>query len=193
MKGLLLFIIFVMFLGLSPRPVSAQGMMGAYGNPTSIEQAQTTQDELAGKAIWDKLQSSQVSCSSLKDSDFDVLGDFFMGGMMGSNHAAMNQLLAQRLGDDGEKQMHIALAKRLSGCNTNAAFPTGANYFMPMMGFSGAGMMNTDNGNSWGGIVNGMMGNSFGIFGLLTWIAITAFFLLGSIYFLRGLLNKKSK
>src|SRR3989339_2047081 len=107
--------IFMFFVLLSP--VNAQMMGGT--------------DEAAGKAVWDKLQNKQVVCKDLKDDDFDVLGDFFMGNMMGSNYAYMNQLMTQRLGENGEKQMHITMGKRLSGCDTNASFPQGSNYFMP--------------------------------------------------------------
>lgn len=186
MKRLLLLISIFAFLSFSPQLVSAQGMMGGNQNPSpsTSTSSSTAQDEAAGKAVWDKLQNKQVTCSELKDDDFDVLGDFFMGNMMGSNHESMNQMMAQRLGDDGEKQMHIALGKRLSGCNTNASLPNGASYFMPMMGFSGTGMMNG---------YSSMMGNSFEIFRTATWLALITFLISGSIFFLKELLRKKSK
>lgn len=155
-------------------------MMGNQNLQTSDTKSETTQDEAAGKAVWDKLQDKQLSCNDLTDDQFDVLGDFFMGNMMGVNHNYMNKLMAQRLGEDGEKQMHITLGKRLSGCNTNAALPQGASYFMPMMGFS-SGMAGYGN----------MMGNSYGVFGLLTWIGLLVFLTLGSIYFWKKLQKKK--
>lgn len=192
-----------MFLSLSPQLTSAQGMMGGNQNPGPADStsSSTTQDEAAGKAVWDKLQNKQVTCSDLKDDDFDVLGDFFMGNMMGSSHDSMNQLMAQRLGDDGEKQMHIALGKRLSGCDTNAALPNGAGYFTPMMGFAGSGMINKGNSSSFGGRTYGMMGegyssltgNSLEFFRLVTWIALMTFLISGSIFFLKELLRQKSK
>lgn len=192
MKSLLLFLAIFAFFSFLPQGVYAQGMMGGFTNPSPADST-TAKDEAAGKAVWDKLQNKQVRCSQLTDDDFDVLGDFFMGNMMGSNHDSMNQLMAQRLGDNGEKQMHIAMGKRLSGCQTNATFPKGAGYFSPMMGFSGTGMMNNGSSNSWGRTTNGMMGNSYGIFGLLTWVALLIFLISGSIFFVKEILNKKSR
>lgn len=202
MKQFLLFLSVSFLLGLSPAVVHAQGMMGGYANPNttvSPETAATTEkDEAEGKAVWDKLQNKQVSCADLTDDDYDVLGDFFMGSMMGANHSAMNQMMAQRLGDAGEKQMHIAMGKRLSGCDTNAALPSGASYFMPMMGFTGTEMMNGSRG-SWGTNARGMMGyapaegRSFGILRIVTWLAIILFFLSGTLFFLKEIQRKKSK
>lgn len=171
-------------------------MMGKTVNTTDTEQ--TAKDEASGKAVWDKLQNKQVSCKDLKDEDYDVLGDFFMGSMTGGNHEAMNQMMAQRLGDDGEKQMHITMGKRLSGCDTNAVFPQGSDYFRPMMGLAG-GMMTNGNNPPGIGRINGMMGlgyrnmtgGPFGILGLLTWIALLAFLILGSIHYWREIQRKK--
>ena len=184
---------FLMVALLYPVNIHAQ-MMRNPSPQANDSQNQTAQDEAAGKAIWDKLQDKQLSCGNLTDDQFDVLGDFFMGNMMGANHDYMNELMAQRLGDNGEKQMHITLGKRLSGCDSNASFPKGANYFMPMMGFS-AGMMNNTNTDSWGRSINGMMGygnlgNSYGIFGLLVPIGLFVFLTLGSIYFWKKLQKK---
>lgn len=178
-KILWFFSIFMFFILLSP--VDAQMMEGPTVLPN--EQSSTQKDEAAGKAVWDKLQNKQISCNNLKDDDFDVLGDFFMGNMMGSNHTYMNQLMTQRLGENGEKQMHIVIGKRLSRCNASASFPQGAGYFMPMMGFGG--MMGFGNWNN-------MMGNTWGIFGGLTWLLIIIFLILGIIYFWKGV-NRQSK
>lgn len=168
MKKLLIFLILFLSLLVFSRPSYTQGMMGR-------DQSSTAQDEAAGKAVWDKLQNKQVICKDLKDDDFDVLGDFFMGNMMGSNHASMNQLMTQRLGQDGEKQMHIAMGKRLSGCNTNASFPQGSSYFMPMMGYNGYGNMMSE----------------WGIIGLIISIALLLFLILGIIYFWKEITKKK--
>lgn len=139
-------------------------LVGILSPQVHADTVQTTQDERAGKAVWDKLQSKQVTCKDLKDDDFDVLGDFFMGNMMGGSHDSMNQKMAQRLGDDREKQMHIAMGKRLSGCDV-----------LPMMGYG----------------YGGMMGHSFGIVGSLTWIVVLVFLTLGSIYFWKEIQKKK--
>ncbi len=201
MKKFLVSALLFLLLTLTVPTLAHAQMMGNLATPTATAQTQTAQDEAAGKAIWDKLQNKEVTCTELTDDNFDVLGDFFMGGMMGSNHAAMNQMMTQRLGGDGEKQMHITLGKRLSGCNTNATFPQGAGYFTPMMGFS-SGMMNATTNNApvargtygmmgnWQGVA---VANSFGIFRLLTWIALMTFLVSGSVFFLKELFRKKSK
>ncbi len=148
-----------------PVAVSAQGMMYPATTGVSSEQSnQTAQDEAAGKAIFDKLQAGQVQCSQLTDDDFDVLGDYFMGQMMGSAHTAMNARLEQQLGSDGEKQMHVVMGKRLSGCDPTLAYPAnGASFMLNMMG-GGTNMMN------WGYGGYGMMGGSYGGGMVLGWV-----------------------
>lgn len=162
-----MFNFFLMFLVVFSLPfsVSAQGMM--YSGNTSVpsEQGnQTTQDEAAGKAIFDKLLAKQVQCSQLTDDDFDVLGDYFMGQMMGSAHTAMNARLEQQLGSDGEKQMHVVMGKRLSGCNPSLVYPASGAAFMSTMMGGGSNMMN------WGYGGYGMMGGSYGGGMALWWL-----------------------
>lgn len=194
------FLIIVVALVISPKLTFAQGMMGGFNNIATTSSSQIDPDETAGKAIWDQLQNKQTACQSLRDDDFDKLGDFFMGNMMGSSHDYMDQLMAQRLGEDGEKQMHIVMGKRLSSCDIKATFPQGAGYFMPMMGGFG-GMMGGGNANNqswsngwprmmgnsgWGNMMNGGF-SSWSILGLLTWGLVTVFLILGIIYFWRGI------
>jgi hypothetical protein len=131
-----------------PTKTLAQGMMGQFFNNSgsSADVSSTAKDEAEGKIIFDKLQSKQVTCQELSDDDFDVLGDYYMGQMAGSTeaHAQMNARMTRMMGENGEKQMHIALGKRLSGCNTGAAYsPNNPNSgFAPMMGYGGGMMAN---------------------------------------------------
>lgn len=148
---------------------SAQGMMN-WGNnssttPSSV--SSTAQDEANGKQVWDQLQSKQTNCNSLKDSDFEVLGEYFMGQSIGNTkrHAVMNQMMQNMMGQNGEEQMHISLGKRSSGCNTNASFPTG--YGLPMMWWMMGGGGNSMMGyGGWGGFGFGW------IFMIVFWILI---------------------
>lgn len=181
----------------------AQMMGGFNSTATPDEVTQTTKDEAAGKAVWDKLQNKTATCANLTDDDFDVLGDFFMGNAVGSNHASMDNLMTQRMGTDGEKQMHIAMGKRLSGCETTATLPNGYGYFMPMMGGLG-GMMGAWNQNipptqaqgrgfsMMGYGYNGIGQNGWNIFATVTWLLGILFLILGSVYFWKGI-NKKNK
>ena len=111
------------------------GMMewgqAGYSTASPADVTQTKQDELAGKALVDKLLKKEITCGSVTDADFDLIGDYAMGQMTGDAHASMNAMMAQRMGDAGEKAMHIAMGKRLSGCNPNATVQGG------MMGGSG--------------------------------------------------------
>lgn len=180
----------------------AQGMMGGFNTPVSSEEvAQTQKDEAAGKAVWDKLQNKETTCKNLTEDDFDVLGDFFMGNAVGSNHASMNLMMKNRMGEEGEKQMHIAIGKRLSGCSTNATLPNGSGYFMPMMGGLG-GMMGGFNQQAaiptqTQGRVFSMMGyggtgqSGWNIFGMITWSLGTLFLILGILYFWKGINRRK--
>ena len=146
-------------------------MMGSNSTPDD----HTAREEAEGKATWEKLQAKQTACTDLSDEDFGALGEYFMGQMMGSSHSAMNQMMVNMMGEEGEEQIHIVMGKRLSGCDTSAAFPSQGVGFMPMMqmmmgGWSSPFGFNPTN--------NSMMnfGYGFGFFGwlfmLLWWVLI---------------------
>jgi hypothetical protein len=160
-----------------PAKVRAQGMMGQFFNSsnTSADVTSTAKDEAEGKVVFDKLQSKQLTCQKLTDDDFDVLGDYYMGQMAGSTtaHAQMNARMTRMMGENGEKQMHIALGKRLSGCNTGAAYSNDPNSgFAPMMGYGGGMMSNFYNNYGFNWLPNfaflGLI--VFGIYFLLKYI-----------------------
>ncbi|MEP7204831.1 MAG: hypothetical protein ABI716_01400 [Candidatus Saccharibacteria bacterium] len=122
---------------LSPSVASAH----TADNQTTTTTSSST-DEQKGQDIYAQLQSKQTSCDKLTDNDFDLLGDFFMGRMMGSAHDAIDQQMTQHLGADGERQTHIAMGERLSGCDTNASYPDSASNYAPM---AWTGMMGDSN------------------------------------------------
>lgn len=127
---------------LAAAPITGSGGMMANVNAASpAEKAQTARDETAGKAIWDELRAKTVDCASLSADAFDVLGDYFMGLMAGDSHASMNANMTSMMGEQGEKQMHIVLGKRMSGCQADAAFPApthGNGGYYRIMGMMGA-------------------------------------------------------
>ncbi len=142
--------------------VFAQGMMG---NTGTVSDGHTIREEAEGKAVWEKLQTKELACKDLSDDNFGMLGEYFMGQMMGNSHEAMNNMMIQAHGEDGEEQIHIVMGKRLSGCDTSAAFPVISGGWMPMMN-----MM-------WGGRMNFGFGpfDFFGwIFMILWWVLIIA-------------------
>jgi len=152
--------IFVFGFALLPNFSFAQGMMGnnMMGGNDAVAQSEgghTAREEAEGKAIWEKLQAKELQCEDLTDENFGALGEYFMGQMAGEQHEAMNNMMIQMMGEDGEKEMHIATGKRMSGCDPNAPMPQNMmdSGMMPMMMnmMMGGGMMG--NGN------NSMMGN----------------------------------
>ena len=180
----------------SSRVVHAQGMMGRFNNPSGTptsSEASTAQDEAAGKVIYDKLQSKQTTCQSLVDDDFDVLGDYYMGQQLGSTsiHASMNSMMTNMMGEEGEKQMHIALGKRLSGCDSSAPLPAKGSNFLPMMGLGG--MMGGASNNNWFQTGDSMMGFNapYSVFGSVISVLIVIFLVLGIIYFWKGINKRK--
>ena len=77
------------------------------------------------------------------------------------------------MGKEGEEQMHIVMGKRLSGCDTSAAFPQKGVNFMPIMWMMGGGRNPMMGYGGW----NNMMGG-WGDFGILGWLSILLFWLL---------------
>ncbi|MEK7598288.1 MAG: SHOCT domain-containing protein [Patescibacteria group bacterium] len=133
----LLFITTIFILGLTfPTFSFAQGMMGFPSlslNDAAIQSQQ--QEEQEGKKLLDDLSNKTADCSQLKDTDFEKIGEYFMGQSIGdtSRHILMNEMMKRMMGEKGEEQMHAVMGKRLSGCDTSAAFPSQDVGFMPMM------------------------------------------------------------
>lgn len=195
-KIFLLLIPIFLFLGLSINisKVRAQSMMQRTVTPVVDPSNSTTaQDELAGKAIFDKLQSKITTCGALTDDDFDVLGDYYMGQQLGSTaaHEAMNDRMVSMMGETQEKQMHIFLGKRLSGCDTNFPVPANGSTYLPMMGFGN--MMNGSWGNNYQPGITSMMGVNITspIYSQIIWLLAFVFLVLGIIYFWKGINKKK--
>src|SRR3989338_7661465 len=144
-------------------------MMGGFSNTTvdwSEGVERTAREEQEGKELWNKLQAKEVACADLKDEQYGVLGEYFMGQMAGDSHVAMNAMMIQIHGEEGEEQIHIVMGKRLSGCDTLAAFPAGSGGWMPMMNMMWGGWSSPFGSNS----TNNMMNFGFGPFGGFGWI-----------------------
>jgi len=148
---------------------------GSYGVKEEIYE-HTIQEEAEGKAVWQKISDKQISCGDLTEEDFGVLGEFFMGVMLGEAHSAMNAMMMQAHGEEGEEQIHIAMGKRLSGCDPSAEVGGASGGWMPMMN------MMTGSWSSPYGFnrsINPMTGfGAFSIFGglfmILWWVLIIA-------------------
>src|SRR3989338_6926573 len=144
-------------------------MMAGFSNTTvdwNEVVEHTAREEQEGKELWNKLQEKEVACADLNDEQYGVLGEYFMGTMAGDSHAAMNAMMIQAHGEDGEEQIHIVMGKRLSGCDTSAAFPAISGGWMPMMNMMWGGWSSPFDNNS----TNNMMNFGFGPFGGFGWI-----------------------
>jgi len=115
MKKLIFTILAASVIGLFPPSANAQ-MMSEFSNTTvdwNEVVEHTAREEQEGKELWDKLQTKEVVCENLNDEQFGVLGEYFMGQMAGESHAAMNAMMIQAHGEDGEEQIHIVMGKHV--------------------------------------------------------------------------------
>src|SRR3989339_2246387 len=129
--------IFVFGFVLLPSFSFAQGMMGFPSSSSDNAAIQSQQqEEKEGKQFLDNLNNKAVTCSELKDADFEKIGEHFMGQSIGdtSKHITMNEMMKSMMGEQGEEQMHVVMGKRNSGCDPNAQVSQGGFGFMPMMG-----------------------------------------------------------
>src|SRR3989338_6140355 len=144
--------------------VNAQ-MMSGFSNSSADWDAvveHTLREEQEGKEVWYKIQAKELVCENLNDEQYGVFGEYFMGQMAGDSHAAMNAMMIQTHGEEGEEQIHIVMGKRLSGCGTSAAFPAGSGGWMPMMNMMWGGWSSPFGSNN---STNNMMNFGFGTMG----------------------------
>src|SRR3989344_6011369 len=138
----------------------------------------TAREEAEGEIVWQKLQSKEVVCGDLSDEDFGALGEYYMGQMLGESHAAMNAMMIQMHGEEGEEQIHIVMGKRLSGCDISAEFSSGGSGWMPIMNMMWEGWSSPfGNNNSTNNMMNfgfGPLGDFGWIFMILWWVLIIA-------------------
>ena len=197
MKKILFITILLSALLFVPSSTFAQGMMNWTSTPSgAVSDDHTAQEEAEGKEIWEKLQAKQLECKNLTDEQYGFLGEYFMGQSIGDTqrHAFMNQMMMNMMGEEGEEQMHIAMGKRMSGCEPNAQVPSSGAGFMPMMNMMMAPLRQGFEGQGGGG--NPMMGfgwnnmmGGWGGFGL-GWLSMLLFWgilILGVVALIRYL------
>jgi len=122
MKRLLLTILTVSAIGFIAPVANAQMMGGLSNSSAGLDETaeHTLLGEQEGKELWNKLQAEKLNCDDLSNDDFHALGMHFMGLMVGDSHEAMDVMMERMMGEEGENQMHIAMGKRMSGCEPNA-------------------------------------------------------------------------
>jgi hypothetical protein len=169
--------------------VSAQGMMGNgyYNQQTgkTTNQVQNTNITTALQDIYSSQgvnNSNQIVCNKVTDSQFQKLGDAYMGlGITEQQHNAMENMMGGE-GSATLTQAHTNLGRAYIGCWAN--YSSGPSV-MPMMGGYGTSINQPYN---YGGMMGGYYGG-YGLFGLITMILIAILSILG-ITFLVKLLQK---
>ena len=129
MRRLIFILLIIIGLNFFNLPVFAH-MMTFNSTGNFISDDHTKEEEEKGKEIYDKLKKGLIKCEKLNDKDYQVLGEYSMGQMAGKNHPSMNQMMKMMMGNEGEKQAHINLGKKLSGC-------VNSYQYLPMMGMMG--------------------------------------------------------
>lgn len=161
-------------------------MMGGY---TVTDDGHTAREEAEGKAIVGNLADGSVTCATLTTDDFERVGEYYMGLMIGDAHVSMNDMMARQLGEEGEEQMHVIMGKRLSGCDPTAGDTSdawGSSWF-PMMS-----MMNGISGGSWSsGMMNGFSASGWSVFSMMTMGLFWTVGILALVVLVRSLMNAK--
>ena len=136
-------------------PKSYAQMMNYYAGQITVTPTQEDVQEIQeGNVLYEKFQNKQVMCSTLKDADFEKIGEYVMEQRFGNTqqHIQMNYQMKQMMGEQGEETMHINLGKSATRCAEKGGG-------IAMMGFNGYGW------NMMGGL-----GYGFGIAGALFWL-----------------------
>jgi putative membrane protein len=180
-KALITTFIFIFSSALLPNITFAQGMMGFQNSSSDSATIQSQQqEEQEGKQFLDNLNNKTITCSQFKDTDFEKIGEYFMGQSIGdtSRHIAMNEMMKSMMGEQGEEQMHIAWGKRGSGCDTSAEFLSQGVGFMPMMQMMMGEWSSPFGSNQSNNSMMNFRFSPFGGFGwifmILWWVLITA-------------------
>jgi len=181
---------FIVFSFFATTSVASAQMMGGFSNTSTdwdevVEH--TLREEQEGKELWEKFGDKEISCTDFEDEQFGVLGEYFMGQMMGDSHAAMNAMMIQAHGEDGEEQIHIIMGKRLSGCDTSATVSGISGGWIPMMNMMTGGWSTSSGLNTTNSMMN--FGYGFGFFGwifMILWWALVLVAIVALIKWLTG-------
>src|SRR3989339_1509171 len=189
MKKIIFTILASVIVGSFAGVANAQ-MMGGFSKSTADWEEvveHTAREEQEGNEVWDRLQAKEIACTDLDDEQFGVLGEYFMGQMMGDSHAAMNAMMIQVHGEDGEEQIHIVMGKRLSGCDTSVTVSGISGGWIPMMNMMTGGWSTSSGLNTTNSMMN--FGYGFGFFGwifMILWWALVLVAIVALIKWLTG-------
>lgn len=118
--------------------------------PAQAAQISVADEQREGAQILRSVKAGSRDCESLARTDFELVGEYSMGRMVGSTraHEGMNKAISRMMGGQGEEGMHEVLGVRTTGCDS-ASLPEGLS---GAMGVAGAmGMMGGGSGSVMGG------------------------------------------
>jgi cobalamin biosynthesis Mg chelatase CobN len=116
--------------------------------------ASTATEQREGELLFQQLQAGTKRCSTLTPDQFERIGEFAMGRMVGSTtrHSEMNAQMRRMMGASGEEQAHQSMGRQFADCG-------GAGSMMSMgSGMSGTGSGMSGTGSGMSGTGSGMMG-----------------------------------
>lgn len=133
--------------------------------------ASLADEQRQGSYLAAELRSGSKTCDELSRKDFDHLGEYVMGRLLGSTnaHQAMNERMRLMMGERAEERMHEFMGQRFAGCYDHST-SSGASGMGPGMmgrGGMGPGMMGGYYGaGGWGAMMrsgdwNWMMGRNW--------------------------------
>ena len=177
--------------------VSAQGMMGRFYNQQGVTSTTQVQDANITSALKDIFDSQSVSdqskidCSKVTDSQFEKLGDAYMGlGITEEQHAAMENMMGGE-GSPTLTQAHINMGRSYLGCWAN--YKGGPSMMSPMMeqyGIVSGTVYPYGNMMGWPTMMGGYYGG-YGIFGIITMVLFWALLILGIFALVKWLRGNK--
>lgn len=85
--------------------------------------ASVADEQREGAALVQALDAGKRDYKSLSSQDFERIGEYWMGRMIGSTqtHEAMNARMRQMMGADGEERMHELMGQRYARLVTSSA------------------------------------------------------------------------
>lgn len=109
--------------GMRPRSILALlASLAALAATATPASASTGSDEQRGGALVQALTSGSRACDSFSSDDFELIGEYAMGRMLGSTsaHETMNARMRYMMSAQSEERMHVWMGQRYTRCATGA-------------------------------------------------------------------------
>lgn len=114
--------------------------IGILATTAATASATTAQEEREGTSVLRELEGGTLDCSEASAEDFEHVGDYAMGRTVGSpgGHEAMDAAMTRMMGEEGNRQAHVAMGRRYAGCGRG---PLPAGFGRMMTAVNGMGVM----------------------------------------------------